>query len=244
VSLLVGPTSVGKTTLAFEVLREHEITGADVIRSRDLTVDSARRIMHDSHVAPVGHTRVFMIDLDGASYAALSVLLKTLEEAPPTTRFILIASEMPPETIASRCDILRFPLLTTAEVEEILLRKKFSPGVASNLARLSGGQVSTALMHAEGSEAKVVVLAALRALQERDEDALDNLASRWEEQHTELLAQLCREALTQRWKVFQAAEVEGLRSKVALDILVKLRANIRPRLVIHASLMSVLKESA
>lgn len=240
VALLVGPDSVGKTTLAFQAVRHH---GADLVRFAHLSMDAARTCSQTAMLAPIHDLRVIMLDLDGASSEALAVLLKALEEAPPSTRFILIASELPARTITSRAEIFLFALLAEEDVMEVLTRKKFSATEAKRLAALSGGQVSTALKYVNNQDARIVVLSALRAVRERDARGLDNLATRWADEHTELLAQLCREAITGRWKVFQAAEVEGMPNKLALAILIALRANIRPRLVVRSSLMSVMKES-
>lgn len=241
VSLFVGPDSVGKTTLAFQLVRAHD---ADLMRFQHLTVETARTCSEAAMMAPPRDLRVIMLDLDGASESSLTVLLKALEEAPPTTKFILIASELPMNTIVSRCSVFSFALLSEDDVAEILERKKFAPAEARKLAALSGGQIQTALKFADNLDAKVTVLSALRAIRERDSKALDGLAIKWADPHTELLSQLCREALTRRWRVFQAAEVEGMSGKLAMSILIALRANVRPRLVVRSSLMSVMKEAA
>jgi len=243
VSLLVGPYSVGKTTLAFEIARAYEVHDADLLRFKKLTVDDARAIVQASQTPPNGSLKVLVIDLDYASEAALNVLLKALEESPESTRFILIAQEVPMETITSRSTLLRFPLLTDEQVEDILLRRKFAPAQAKNLAGMAKGQVRPALQLASNSLDKIPVLAALKALRDRDEDALSALASRWTEENTTLLSIMAHEVISTRWRIFQAAEVEGTPTRLALLILTALRQNVRPRLVIHSSLMTILKEN-
>lgn len=244
VSLFVGPSSVGKWTAAEYLRGVHEVSSADVLRVRRLTAEDARAIVRFASKAAHGTIRLVIVRLDGASPATLSALLKSLEEAPSSTRFILTATELPPATIVSRATVFRFPLLSDEQVEDVLLLRKFKPTEAKRYAALAGGQVRRALDLVEGMDAKVTVLAAVRALRERDAEALDNLAGKWEDQHTGLLATLCRELLTSRWRIFSNAEVEGLGKKTALAILTALRPDIRPRLVVRASLASVLRGAA
>jgi hypothetical protein len=204
-------------------------------------MDAARAIAHHAWTSPRGARFLVLARLDKANPAALSVILKTLEELPPTTSIVLIGTELPPETIVSRTELFVFPLLTDEQVVEVLLQRRFKPTEAQRWAQLARGQVQRALDLANGLDAKIPVLAAVRSIRERDEHALDGLAGRWSDEHTELLANLCREAITGRWRIFSEAEVEGMGRKLPLAILVALRPEIRPRLVVRSSLMTVLK---
>lgn len=215
-----------------------------MLRVRLLTSDDARSVVRFALASPLGVRRLAIIRLDQATPAALHVLLKTLEELPPTTHIILIATEMPLETIVSRAEMFRFSLLTEEQVEDVLLQRKFKPTEARRWASLSGGQVRKALDLVEDLDAKITVLSAVRAIRERDANGLDNLATKWTDQHSDLLGALCREAITGRWRIFSDAEVEGMGKKLPLSILYALRPEIRPRLVVRASLMSVLKGAA
>lgn len=241
VSLFIGPDSVGKWTTAEWLRREHAIQDGDLLRIRRLSADDARTITRFATVAPVGERKLVICRLDKSLPASMNALLKTLEEASESVRFILISRDMPMLTIASRAEIERFGLLTEAEVAEVLQKKNFSANQAKIYAALSGGQVRKALRAAEGLDAKVTVLSAVRAIREKDADALDNLAGKWTDEHTELLSELCLEAITGRWRIFNEAEVEGMGRRLPLKILTALRNRIRPRLVVRASLMSVLK---
>lgn len=241
VALFLGPASVGKWTTAEWLRREHTIDDGDLLRIRRLTADDARTLVRFATTAPMKEKKLAIVRLDRATPPAQHILLKTLEEIPDTSKVILIAENPPLPTVTSRSTVYPFRLLTTDEVTEILLRRKFQPTEAKRLAELSGGHVQQALTVAESMEFKVTVLAAVRALRERDAGALDNLAGKWSDEHTELLAQLCREAITYKWRIFSDAEVEGMGRKLPMQILRALRPNVRPRLVIRASLMSILR---
>lgn len=241
-ALLVGPQSVGKTTVAFEAIRSHGLRDDDVHRFKKLTVESARIISESSVVATRGRMKVYVVFLDDASENAMNVLLKALEESPRTTRFILIASELPNETIVSRTEVFRFPLLGEEDVEQILLSKGINPNVAKNAAKASSGQMIHALRYVRGAtDEKMGVLAVVNALMNRDEEALSAQAAKWTDDHTLLLTSLSYELITKQWRVFDPAEVEGVPSKLALRILEAVRPRTRGRLTINASLMSILK---
>lgn len=241
VALFLGPESVGKWTTAEWLRHEHEVDDADVLRIRRLTATEARSFVRFAVIAPKGSVKLAIVRLDRATAPSQHILLKTLEQAPESFRAILISSGAPLSTVMSRSQLYRFSLLTEDQVAEVLRKKNFNPTEAKHLASMSGGHVNRALTVAESMDPKVTVLAAVRALRERDADALDNLAGKWTDTHTELLADLCRESITYRWRIFSDAEVEGMGRKLPLKILTVLRPNIRPRLVIRASLMSILR---
>lgn len=91
--------------------------------------------------------RVFIIDPADA-LTAPDALLKTLEEPPPATVFILITAypDTLLPTVQSRCRRLRFGALAEEDVARILVdRCGVSAGAARTMATMSGGSVSTAL---------------------------------------------------------------------------------------------------
>lgn len=79
--------------------------------------------------------------------AAGNALLKTLEEPPGNALLILITSNagavLP--TIRSRCQVLNFPVLPQASVEEHLLESGIAPETARIAASLAGGSMRKAL---------------------------------------------------------------------------------------------------
>lgn len=240
--LFLGPQSVGKWTLARHLIRVWGVPDSDVIMCHKLSMDVARELSETlQFYPPSGDFRVIVIRYDGSTWPVLNVLLKTMEAASNVNHFILVGSALLPGTITSRCQVYRLSLLSTQEVEQILLDRRFSPTEAKRLAAASGGQVRDALNHADDSELRTTTLAAVRALTEHDPAALDALAARWTVENTAMLATLCHEVITKRWAMFASSEVEGFPKPMALKILTVLRADIRPRLTVRSSLMSVLR---
>jgi DNA polymerase-3 subunit delta' len=85
---------------------------------------------------------------DKMNTAASNKLLKLIEEPPNKTLFILIAEdeEQIIQTIRSRCQILRFPPLAEAVIEEILVEKHIlDPSAAKKIAIQANGNFATAL---------------------------------------------------------------------------------------------------
>ncbi|MEE9276381.1 MAG: hypothetical protein V3V62_13835, partial [bacterium] len=91
-------------------------------------IDAIReQVLHPAHLRPQeGRSQVFL--LDGAhtiTRGAFNALLKTLEEPPPDTFFLLITPNLHalPATVISRCRRLRFAPLGRAEMRAILSGK-------------------------------------------------------------------------------------------------------------------------
>src|SRR5688500_7608576 len=91
-----------------------------------IKIEPVRDIIDRANYRPFeGRRRVVIVDeADALVDAAQNALLKTLEEPPPASVFILVSS-MPDSllaTVRSRCRPLRFADLTAAEVATILMR--------------------------------------------------------------------------------------------------------------------------
>ncbi|MGC1381464.1 MAG: hypothetical protein WA814_10650, partial [Candidatus Baltobacteraceae bacterium] len=102
-----------------------------------------------------GGMRVLMLgDVDFATHHAGNALLKFLEE-PPSGVVMLLTTAAPGRllpTIRSRLIELRFPLLSTGQMETILERMGHSAKDAKLGASLSGGSVTRAVDALEGEE--------------------------------------------------------------------------------------------
>ena len=119
-----------------------------------LLIEQIKEIEHKLVFAPFeARRRVFIIDeADFMSPEATGAILKTLEEPPEQTVFVLIAENqaMLPPTIISRCQSLRFSPLK-AEAIRSLLEKRGMPPAASRLAsRLAQGSMERALSIGQG----------------------------------------------------------------------------------------------
>ncbi|MEO0461875.1 MAG: AAA family ATPase [Pseudomonadota bacterium] len=101
-----------------------------LIRERDIGAMQARLRTRPT----LGQRRAIIIDpADDMNQHAANKLLKSLEEPPAGTFFLLIAhspSRLLP-TIRSRCRVLRFPTLSDGDLADLLAREGHSPDPAA-----------------------------------------------------------------------------------------------------------------
>jgi len=115
-----------------------------------IKIEQLRDVIARSQYRPFeGRKRVVIIDeADAAGADAQSALLKTLEEPPSASIFILISS-MPDAllpTVLSRCPRLRFGPLTPADVARVLMQDHgYSEGDARAAAADADGSIGRAL---------------------------------------------------------------------------------------------------
>jgi DNA polymerase III subunit delta' len=117
---------------------------------------SARDLIHQlSMQSYSGGLRVLLLgDVGFATHEAANALLKFLEE-PPCGVVMILTTTSPGRllpTIRSRTVDVRFPLLSKAQVLEVLRRLEYSDGDAELAASLSGGSVRRALSTLDGEE--------------------------------------------------------------------------------------------
>ena len=134
-----------------------------------IKTDSVRDVIDRSNYRPFeGRRRVVIVDeADALMESAQNALLKTLEEPPQASVFILVSS-MPDAllpTVRSRCRPLRFGDLTPAEVAAVLVRDhEYDEADAKAAAADAGGSVGRAL-EASGVDLAEARDAAQRLLQ-------------------------------------------------------------------------------
>jgi DNA polymerase-3 subunit delta' len=139
-------------------LYPREVLGRSTEEKTDISVDQVRRVVLEKIALPPHEApqRVVIVrDADQMSPGAANALLKTLEEPPAHTRFVLMTSrpgELLP-TILSRTQLVRFAPLSDELVERVLVEKKIEAPLAKDLARLSGGSVEVALALADPESA-------------------------------------------------------------------------------------------
>ncbi|MBE3072470.1 MAG: DNA polymerase III subunit [Acidobacteria bacterium] len=144
------------------LLVEPEETGA-------IKIEQVRTVVGETAFRPFeGRRRVVIIDqADRMGEDAQDALLKSLEEPPPNSTFILVsarADSLAP-TVRSRCSRLRFGRLSAAEIARALVRDhEYSEDKARELAALAGGSLGRAL-EADSGNLNEVRAACCRALQ-------------------------------------------------------------------------------
>ena len=180
--LLVGPAGSGKraAALAFGaalLAADAAIRGADVDRAAalaregshpdllvfepegaSLSVDDAREISTAASRSPVEGTRkVLVLDEFHKVTQAGPALLKTIEEPPPSTVFVILAEEVPNELVAIASRAVRVelgPVALDALVDR-LVAEGVLPEVAADAGAAAGGDLSRARLLA--SDASLVV---------------------------------------------------------------------------------------
>ena len=112
-----------------------------------LDVDEARSIVAHAQNRPLEAARqVLVVDDVHLAGKAVPALLKTVEEPPPTTVFVLIADDTPPElaTIVSRCVTISFDPVPEQDVADWLVGRAIDPAQAAAVAGASGGRLDRA----------------------------------------------------------------------------------------------------
>ncbi|HTG94011.1 MAG TPA: DNA polymerase III subunit delta' [Pyrinomonadaceae bacterium] len=157
---------------------DHPDVGLVVAPKRVLYVDQMRHIELEANYRPFeGKARVFLVDeADKLHGPSANALLKVLEEPPPTSHIILITSRpaLLLETIRSRCQMIRFSPLTSAEIEKHLSQNKLADrSSAGLLARVANGSIGRALSGdlETFKEQRRAMLSVLKALAGKPDEA-------------------------------------------------------------------------
>jgi len=122
------------------------------LRGRDkatvISVEALAEVLERAHGSPLeGSRQVFVIDpADALAPEAVAMYLKSLEEPPPTTTFVLVTArpDRLPATVRSRCQRFRFAGPGPDEIAARLRRDGASPERAATLARWSSGSTARA----------------------------------------------------------------------------------------------------
>lgn len=120
-----------------------------------ITIDMAREIGVASARSPVeGDRKVLMLGDFHLVREAGPALLKTIEEPPPSTIFVITAEFVPPElvTIASRCVVIDFRPLPLEAVAAALRAGGVEAGLALELAAAADGRLDRARLLASDPE--------------------------------------------------------------------------------------------
>ncbi|MDY7105229.1 MAG: hypothetical protein S0880_28930 [Actinomycetota bacterium] len=120
-----------------------------------ITRDQARWIVNRAAMAPVeGNRKVLVLTEFHLVLDAAPILLKSIEEPPAGTVFVVVADDVPPElvTIASRCVRLDFRAVPTTLVAERLRAEGVEDERADIAAHAAGGDLARARLLATDDE--------------------------------------------------------------------------------------------
>lgn len=166
--LLVGPAGVGKRAAArsfaasllcsdggcghcrhclLALAGSHPDLAVFERSGASITVDEAREVARLAARTPVeARRRVLVLTDIHLVERAAPALLKTIEEPPPTTVFVLLADHLAPDlmTIASRCAIVELGALPADRLVEALESEGAAPETAQMVAAAAGGRLDRA----------------------------------------------------------------------------------------------------
>jgi DNA polymerase-3 subunit delta' len=276
--LFYGPSGVGKSMAAIEFAKalnckesETDACGecisckkidhgnhpdisvtVPVKKSRIIDVEAVDDIIGQASLRPFeAEWRIFIIqDAERMRGPAQNHLLKTLEEPPGQSLFILI-SEFPQillPTIRSRCQRIRFGALSPETVKTLLLRKRdLDEELAESIAAISQGQMTRAFSLVD-SDKREMALDIVKQLQEGidplalSEEFAHYLTSQKSEVEAAVKArtdavdknELSKEDLN-RHKEEQQALVDALVRQETMEFLYLLEIWYRDTMVYHAT---------
>jgi len=113
-----------------------------------ISAEQAREIIHVTSLAPVESARkvVVLHDFHLLTPEAAARLLKSIEEPPPSTTFVVLADFVPPEliTIASRCVRIDFRSIPDPVLADRLLAEGVGPDAVDAIVTAAGGDLTRA----------------------------------------------------------------------------------------------------
>ena len=131
-----------------------------------IDVDTARRVVKQAALSPAeGNRKVLVLEDFHLIDRFGAILLKYVEEPPPSTYFVVLAEDVPPElvTIASRAVRIDFGPVPLHAVVERLVAEGVEPTLAETVAAASAGDLDRARLLATDSRFAVRA-EALRAM--------------------------------------------------------------------------------
>jgi DNA polymerase III subunit gamma/tau len=147
-----GPTvrPCGECAPCLEIARGSSLDVLEIDGASNNGVAEVRDIIEASRYAPSrDRYKIYIIDeVHMLSISAFNALLKTLEEPPPSVKFIFATTEYHkiPDTILSRCQEFEFRTVSPPEIAQQLRHISDSEGI-----RVSDGALAIVARAAEGS---------------------------------------------------------------------------------------------
>lgn len=175
-----------------------------------ISAEEAREVVRVANLAPPeGDLQVIMLLDVHLLREAGPILLKSVEEPPPGTIFVLVSEELPVElaTIESRCVRIDLHPVPTASIVERLVAEGVDVERAGLAASSAGGDLARARLLARDDH-----LAARRELWSNAPDRLDGTGSAISEVVEELIASI--DEVVEPLQAQQAEELEELHERL------------------------------
>ncbi len=157
------PCGVCARCLAYDAGAEGDLIEIDA--ASNTSVDHVRGLRDQASYVPLAaRFKVFLIEeVHMLSKSAFNALQKTREEPPPHVKFLFATTELHkvPDTVVSRCQVLRLSALSEAEIQarldEVFAAEQIEAeeGVTAQIARLARGGMRDALSLADQLLAQV-----------------------------------------------------------------------------------------
>ena len=205
--------------------------GRSTDEARDISVDQVRRLILEPLTFPPheGTNRIIIVrDAHEMSTSAANCLLKTLEEPPAGTVFVLL-THRPGElldTIRSRTQLIRFSALSSSILSDILARSGVDGDAAKSAIELANGSASAALLSADKELLAVrsaFVQSVLAAVEAPDMRAGIELAQKADKDRDEISASLL--GLASHYSALSKREVaeqlRGVRSAESFSLVLR-----------------------
>jgi DNA polymerase III subunit gamma/tau len=155
--LFCGTRGTGKTTSARLLVKalnpgipeeQLPLLSSEIDAASNNGVDDIRQIIENIRYSVQGHRVVILDEAHMLSKNAWNAALKTLEEPPANTTFVLITTEpnKVPATVRSRCQIYEFK-----DVDLDTLKNHYSTVAATEGLEISDKQIEEVALRAEGS---------------------------------------------------------------------------------------------
>jgi DNA polymerase-3 subunit delta' len=147
--LLSGGVDDPSTRDAELVLRGEHPDVREVVRAGpSITAEQARDIVRTASLAPIesDHKVMILDDFHLLQPAGAALLLKTIEEPPASTTFVILADFVPRDliTISSRCARVAFGSIGEGDIAARLIEEGVDPEAASVAAQSAAGSVERA----------------------------------------------------------------------------------------------------